>query len=236
MMIADRVKRIAPSPIRRIFDLAATVKDPIDLSLGEPDFDVPEPIKAEGIKWIEQGFNKYTLTQGIPELREKLKAQLEKKGVLAEEVMVTLGVTGGVFLSLLALVNPGDEVLIPDPYFVMYPYLVRLLGAEPRFINTYSDFSLRPEEIEKQLTPSARVIFVNNPNNPTGSFYSKEQIRAVADLARRYGLTVIADDIYEKFIYDDSEHVSVGQFYENTVILGGFSKSYGMTRSLFFRY
>ncbi|MEE8449510.1 MAG: pyridoxal phosphate-dependent aminotransferase [Thermodesulfobacteriota bacterium] len=228
-MLAQRISRIAPSPIRRIFDLAATVKDPIDLSLGEPDFDVPPEVKAEAITWIERGFNKYTLTQGIPELRDKLSANLKHKGIQAEEVMVTVGATGGVFLSLLSLVNPGDEVLIPDPYFVMYPYLVNLLGGIPRFINTYPDFTLRPEEVERQITPAAQVLIVNSPNNPTGGCYTKEEVKALADIASKYGLTVISDDIYDKFLYDDPEHVSIGQLYENTVVLNGFSKSSAMT-------
>ena len=228
-MLAERMRRLAPSPIRRIFDLAATVKDPIDLSLGDTDFDVPEPIKAEAVRWIQQGFNKYTLTQGIPELRDKIKEHLRNKGIEAEEVIVTVGATGGLFLSLLATLNPGDEVLIPDPYFVMYEILVRLLGGEPKFINTYPDFTLRGEEIERLITPATKMIMINNPTNPTGAVFSKEQIRMVAESAKRYGLLVISDDIYERFLYDDPEHFSVGQFYENTITVGGFSKGIGAT-------
>lgn len=228
-MLAKRIRNLAPSPIRKIFDLAATIKDPVDLSLGEPDFDVPEEVKAEAIAWIRKGFNKYTLTQGIPELRQKIKDHLKKKGVAAEEVMVTLGATGGVFLSFLALVDPGDEVLIPDPYFVMYPFLIRLLGGEPRFVNTYPDFVLRGEEVEKQISPRTKVIIINNPNNPTGAVYPVEELKKVAEVARRFGLVVISDDVYEEFLYDGAEHASMGRFHENTVVLNSFSKRAAMT-------
>jgi aspartate/methionine/tyrosine aminotransferase len=138
-MIAKRLTDIKPSGVRRIFDLARQMKDPVNLSIGEPDFDIPEPLKEEGIEWIKKGFNKYTPTQGIPELRDKIASYLKEKGVLFEEVMVTAGVTGGLLLASLALINPGDEVIIPDPFFVMYEYQVLLMGGVPAFIHTYPD-------------------------------------------------------------------------------------------------
>jgi aspartate aminotransferase/aminotransferase len=150
MLISDRLRNIKPSGVRRIFDLARQMKDPINLSIGEPDFDIPEPLKEEGIEWIRRGFNKYTPTQGIPELREKIASHLKKKGVHFEEVMVTAGVTGGLLLASLALINPGDEVVIPDPYFVMYEYQVLLMGGTPVFVDTYPDFRLREEEVVKK--------------------------------------------------------------------------------------
>jgi aspartate/methionine/tyrosine aminotransferase len=143
MLISDRLMKIKPSGVRRIFDLARQMKDPINLSIGEPDFDIPEPLKEEGMEWIRKGFNKYTPTQGIPELREKIASHLKKKGVQFEEVMVTAGVTGGLLLASLALINPGDEVIIPDPFFVMYEYQVLLMGGTPVFVDTYPDFRLR---------------------------------------------------------------------------------------------
>ncbi|MDO9124836.1 MAG: aminotransferase class I/II-fold pyridoxal phosphate-dependent enzyme, partial [Deltaproteobacteria bacterium] len=133
MLISDRFGNIKPSGVRRIFDLARQMKDPINLSIGEPDFDIPEPLKEEGIDWIRKGFNKYTPSQGIPELREKIASHLKNKSVHFQEVMVTAGVTGGLLLASLALINPGDEVIIPDPYFVMYEYQVLLMGGVPVF-------------------------------------------------------------------------------------------------------
>ncbi|RLA85825.1 MAG: aspartate aminotransferase, partial [Deltaproteobacteria bacterium] len=155
-MLAERIRKIKPSGVRKIFDLAKKMKDPIDLSLGEPDFDVPKEIKEEAITWIRKGFNKYTLSAGIPELREKVKEHLRKKGIIFEEVMLTAGVTGGLLLCCLGLIDEGDEVLIPDPYFVMYEYQVMLAGGVPRYIDTYPDFRLREERIRDLLSPRTK--------------------------------------------------------------------------------
>jgi len=216
-MIAKRLANIKPSGVRRIFDLARKMKNPINLSIGEPDFDIPEPLKREGIEWIQRGFNKYTPTQGIPELREKIRESLRGKGIEAEEVMVTVGVTGGVLLSCLALVDPGDEIVIPDPYFVMYEYVVLLMGGTPVFV------------LRKAITERTKMIIINSPNNPTGAVYSLEELRMVADIARENDLLVLSDDIYDKYLFETEHHQSMGQIYPKTLILGGFSKSWAMT-------
>jgi aspartate/methionine/tyrosine aminotransferase len=215
MLISNRLKNIKPSGVRRIFDLARQMKDPINLSIGEPDFDIPEPLKEEGIEWIRKGFNKYTPTQGIPELREKIAFHLKKKGVRFEEVMVTAGVTGGLLLANLALINPGDEVIIPDPFFVMYEYQVLLMGGVPVFIDTYPDFRLREEELIKKLSKKTKLILIN--------------LMMVVRIARERNLLIFSDDIYDNFVFDTPSCPCLGQLYENTLTFGGFSKGWGMT-------
>jgi aspartate aminotransferase/aminotransferase len=229
MLISDRLRNIKPSGVRRIFDLARQMKDPINLSIGEPDFDIPEPLKEEGIEWIKKGFNKYTPTQGIPELREKIASHLKKKGVHFEEVMVTAGVTGGLLLASLALINPGDEVIIPDPFFVMYEYQVLLVGGVPVFVDTYPDFRLKEEELIKKLSKKTKLILINSPNNPTGAIYPKEDLIGVAGIARERNLLILSDDIYDNFVFDTPSCHCIGQLYENTLTFGGFSKGWGMT-------
>jgi len=229
MLISERLGNIKPSGVRRIFDLARKMKNPINLSIGEPDFDIPEPLKEEGIQWIKKGFNKYTPTQGIPELREKIASHLKKKGIQFEEVMVTAGVTGGLLLASLALINPGDEVIIPDPFFVMYEYQVLLMGGVPVFVDTYPDFRLREEEVLKKISKKTKLIIINSPNNPTGAIYPIEDLRMVAGIARERDLLILSDDIYDNFIFDAPSCPCIGQLYEKTLTFGGFSKGWAMT-------
>jgi len=229
MLISDRLMKIKPSGVRRIFDLARQMKDPINLSIGEPDFDIPGPLKEEGIEWIKKGFNKYTPTQGIPELREKIASHLKKKGVHFEEVMVTAGVTGGLLLASLALINPGDEVIIPDPYFVMYEYQVLLMAGVPVFVDTYPDFRLKQEELIKKISKKTKFIIINSPNNPTGTVYSKDELMMVAKIARERDLLILSDDIYDNFVFDAPTCLCMGQLYERTLTFGGFSKGWAMT-------
>ncbi len=229
MLISDRLKNIKPSGVRRIFDLARQMKDPINLSIGEPDFDIPEPLKEEGIEWIRKGFNKYTPTQGIPELRETIASYLKKKGIHFEEVMVTAGVTGGLLLASLALVNPGDEVIIPDPFFVMYEYQVLLMGGVPVFVDTYPDFRLREEELVRKISKKTKFIIINSPNNPTGAIYPEEDLRMVVRIARERDLLILSDDIYDNFVFDAPSCPCIGQLYEKTLTFGGFSKGWAMT-------
>lgn len=229
MLISERLRNIKPSGVRRIFDLARQMKDPINLSIGEPDFDIPEPLKEEGINWIRTGFNKYTPTQGIPELREKIASHLKQKGVQFEDVMVTAGVTGGLLLASLALINPGDEVIIPDPFFVMFEYQVLLMGGIPIFVDTYPDFRLREEEFHKKISKKTKLIIINSPNNPTGAIYPIEDLMMVVRIARERDLLILSDDIYDRFVFDAPCCPCIGQLYEKTLTLGGFSKSWAMT-------
>ena len=222
-MLADRMKNIKPSGIRRMFNIAQQMKNPINLGLGEPDFDIPEPLKEVGIESIRQGFNKYTPTQGIPELREKIAEVMQRRSIRYEELLVTSGVTGGLAMSIMALVNPGDEVLIPDPYFVAYEFAVLMFGGVPVFVDTYPDFQLREEAIASKITEKSKIILVNSPNNPTGAVYSRGELEMVSRLADQHNLTIISDEIYDQFTYDGVEHVSLGQLTDGVITLNGFS-------------
>jgi len=228
-MLADRVRRIDASGIRKVFDLAATMKDPINLSIGQPDFDVPEPVKEAGIAAIRAGFNRYTVTQGIPELHDRIRRMLrEEKQFEPEATLITSGTSGGLLLAFLATVNPGDEVIIPDPYFVMYKHLVTLCDGKPVFLDTYPDFRLRREALEPLITPRTKMLLINSPCNPTGTVYSADELRMVADLVGERDILVISDEIYESFVYADG-YTSLASLYPRALLLGGFSKTYGMT-------
>jgi len=229
-MLSERVMSVRPSGVRKIFDMAKKVKNPIDLSIGEPDFDIPEPVKEEGIKWIRAGFNKYTPSGGIPELREKVLERLKEKNIICDDVIITPGVTGGLLLALMVTLNPQDEVIIPDPYFVLYEYQVLLLGGKPVFVDTYPDFRLREEKLREAITDRTKIILINSPNNPTGMVSSQEELEMVARVAREKDILVFSDDIYNRFVYENGiDRVYLGRLYEKTLTFGGFSKTWGMT-------
>lgn len=230
MWLSNRLQCIRPSGVRKIFDMVQKAKDPINLSIGEPDFDVPSEIKETAIDWTRRGFNKYTPSGGIPELRGKLKEHLQGKGIHCEDVIVTPGVTGGLLLALMATLNPGDEVIIPDPYFVLYEYQIILLGGRPVFIDTYPDFGLREEELRSAITDKTKIILINGPNNPTGMIYSPEELRMVARVAEEKEILLFSDDIYDHFNFDDDGPVTyLGELNRQTLTFGGFSKNWGMT-------
>jgi len=230
MYLSGRVTSVRPSGVRKIFDLAAKVKNPIDLSIGEPDFDIPDPIKEEGIKWIRAGFNKYTPSGGIPDLREKILRYLKGKGIICEDVIITAGATGGILLAFLVTLDPGDEVIIPDPYFVLYEYQLVLLGGKPVFVDTYPDFSLKEEALRGAISDKTKAILINSPNNPTGAVYSREELEMVVRVAREKDLLIFSDDIYDKFIFEEGlKNNYLGGLYEKTLTIGGFSKTWGMT-------
>lgn len=230
MWFADRLRQIRPSGVRKIFDMVRTANDPINLSIGEPDFDVPSEIKETAVDWTRKGFNKYTPSGGIPELREKLKDHLQAKGIHCEDVIVTPGVTGGLLLALMATLNPGDEVIIPDPYFVLYEYQVILLGGKPVFFDTYPDFSLRESELRAAITDKTKIILINAPNNPTGMIYAPAELEMVARVAKEKNILLFSDDIYDHFNFDGNGPTTyLGQLNERTLTFGGFSKNWGMT-------
>ena len=230
MWLSKRVTGVKPSGVRKIFDLARAIPNPVNLSLGEPDFDIPDEIKEEGIKWIRKGFNKYTPSGGIPELREKLLLYLRGKGIICEDVVITPGVTGGLLLALLVTLNPGDEIVIPDPYFVLYEYQVVLLGGKPVFFDTYPDFTLREEALRRAITDRTKIILINSPNNPSGTVYSKRELEMVARVAREKNILLFSDDIYHAFNYEGEEYRGyLGQLSEQCLTFGGFSKDWAMT-------
>lgn len=230
MLLSDRAMGVRPSGVRKIFDLAHKVKNPVNLSIGEPDFDIPDPVKEEGIKWIRAGFNKYTPSGGIPELREKLLFRLKEKGIICDDVIITPGVTGGLLLALMVTLNPFDEVIIPDPYFVLYEYQVLLLGGKPVFFDTYPDFTLKEEALREAITERTKIILINSPNNPTGMVSTQEELEMVARVAGEKNILVFSDDIYDRFVYENMvDRLYLGRLYDKTLTFGGFSKTWGMT-------
>ncbi len=227
--IAARMAHIESSGIRKVFELARSLKDPINLSIGQPHFDVPAPIKAAAHAAIDAGANGYTVTQGIPELRQKIQAAVDRQfGHADREVFITSGTSGGLVLAILCMVNPGDEVVIFDPFFVMYPHLVRLAGGTPVLVDTYPDFQIDPDRVRAALTPRTKAILVNSPANPTGVVYARDRLRDLALLARERGILLLSDEIYRAFCYD-TPFSSPAEFSEDVVVFDGFSKAYGMT-------
>lgn len=227
--IADRMRHIESSGIRKVFELARNLKDPVNLSIGQPDFDVPEPIKAAAHAAIDRGDNAYTVTQGIPELRAKILADVRKQYPHPDrEVFITSGTSGGLLLALCCTVNPGDEVIVFDPFFVMYPHLVTLAGGKTVFIDTYPDFTIDVDRVMAALTPKTKAILVNSPANPTGVVASREVLRDLARLAAERNILLISDEIYRVFSYDGRYH-SPAEFNDQVVVFDGFSKAYGMT-------
>lgn len=227
-MFADRVKNLNSSGIRKVFDLAAKMKNPINLSIGQPDFDVPEPIKAAAIEAIQKGYNRYTVTQGIEPLRDRVRLELAKtRNYHPESILITSGTSGGILLLLMVLINPGDEVLLPDPYFVMYYHLVNLVGGIPKYYNLYPDFQLNPEKISALITEKTKLLIMNSPSNPTGAVFPASVLMQVAELAEKHHLLVVSDEIYDAFVYDEP-YTSLATYYPKTILLGGFSKTYAM--------
>jgi aspartate/methionine/tyrosine aminotransferase len=228
-LLAQRMGSIDASGIRKVFDLAAKLKDPINLSIGQPDFDVPEACKERAIEAIRAGRNQYTVTQGDAALREAIAADLAKEfGRSDGPVLVTSGVSGGLLLALMATVNPGDEVLIADPYFVMYKHLVNLIGGRPVFVDTYPDFHLRADRLEAAVTPRTRLVILNSPSNPTGAVLSRADLEGLVAVAKRHNLLVLSDECYNGFCYD-GPFATPWPMYDRVVLLRGFSKTYAMT-------
>lgn len=230
MFIADRMSKIDSSGIRKVFNLAAQMKDPVNLSIGQPDFEVPEEIKEAAIRAVMDNKNSYTLTQGIGEMRQFCEqTYFDRYKYKAPASIITSGVSGGLLLALMATVNPGDEVLIPDPYFVMYKHLVNLLGGVPVYYNTYPDFKVHAADIQAKITPKTKILMINSPANPTGAVLGEDDLKAVAQVAKENGLLVFADEIYEEFCFDGS-YRSICEFMsDNLLVFNGFSKSASVT-------
>jgi len=228
-LIAERMGRIDSSGIRKVFDLGRNIEHPIDLSIGQPDFPVPEAVKLKAAEAINTDQNRYTVTQGLQELREAVLAmEKERVGIGHDSVLITSGVSGGLLLAFMALINPGDTVAIPDPYFVMYKHLCRLLGGQPLYVDTYPDFQLTAERLEAAGAAQAKLLLLNSPNNPTGQVMPDDSLRKIADWARDNDVFIITDEIYYSFTYD-SEYSSIARYTEDLMLLNGLSKSSAMT-------
>ena len=235
--VAKRIAHIPPSGIRRFFDIAATMKDVISLGIGEPDFVTPEPVLEAGIASLRRGETHYTSNSGILELRQALCDHLLRHYALryspADEIIITVGVSEALYLALVAVLDAGDEVIVPQPCFVAYGPEVTLAGGVPVYLATRVEdsFQVTAEDIERAITPRTKAVLIGYPNNPTGAVMSRAALEQVADLAERRDIFVISDEIYDRLVYG-VEHVcfaSLPRMRERTITLGGFSKAYAMT-------
>jgi len=250
-LISARARAIDASGIRRVFELGAKLKDPVNLSIGQPDFKVPDGIKQAAIRAIEEDRNGYTLTQGVAELRARISAHLAQDlgwtGIEAEGsglgLCVTGGTSGGLLLAMLALLDPGDELIIPDPYFVMYPHLATMTGARAVRCDTYPDFRMTAERVEPLITARTKAVLVNSPSNPIGVVLSTDECRDLLELCRSKGVLLISDEIYDEFTYEDARTdrtvgggtpvcPSPARFPgagDDVLLVRGFGKTYGIT-------
>lgn len=235
--IANRVQQIPPSGIRRFFDIAATMDDVISLGIGEPDFITPDVVLEAGLASLQRGETHYTSNSGTMQLRVAIARHLERLyGVSydpALEILVTVGVSEAMYLALTAILNPGDEVIVPQPCFVSYAAGVSLAGGTPVPIATRveNNFQVTANEIESAITRRTKAVLLGYPNNPTGAVLERETLAAIAEVARRHDILIISDEIYDRLVYG-IDHVCVPSLegmWERTILLGGFSKAYAMT-------
>lgn len=227
--LAARTAVFDSSGIRKVFDLAAKMTDPINLSIGQPDFPVPDAVKAAAVDAIQKDKNGYSVTQGIPDLRAKLQAAVDSQyGHDDRKVLVTSGTSGALVLAMMALVDPGDEVICFDPYFVMYPPLVAMAGGKCVLVDTYPDFRIDPEKVAAAITPRTKMILLNSPANPTGVVATKDEIESLAALAAKHNIALLSDEIYREFCYD-APLVSPTTWNDQTLVVDGFSKSHAVT-------
>lgn len=235
--LAQHVANLKPSGIRKFFDIVATMDDVISLGIGEPDFVTPAPILQAGIDALEQGETHYTSNAGILELREALAEHLNRRYNLdynpLSELVITVGVSEALYLALNAVIEPGDEVIIPTPCFVSYQAEVILAGGVPIELpsRVEDDFQLDPEKLAAAVTPRTKVILIGYPNNPTGAVATRQVLEELGRIAEQHDLVVISDEIYDRLVYD-FEHISFASLpgmKPRTITLGGFSKDYAMT-------
>jgi aminotransferase len=235
--LAKRVIQLKPSGIRKFFDIVATMDDVISLGIGEPDFDTPKPIVEAGIRSLEAGETHYTSNFGMLELRQGISQHLRQLYDVSydpqSEVLVTVGVSEALYLAMTAILNPGEEVLIPTPCFVSYQAEVILAGGTPVEIPTRAEdgFQVRAEALEAAITPRTKAILIGYPNNPTGAVASHETQMGVARLAEKYDLVIISDEIYDQLVYETRHYCfsTLPGMHQRTILLGGFSKNYAMT-------
>ncbi|MCD6390590.1 MAG: aminotransferase class I/II-fold pyridoxal phosphate-dependent enzyme [Dehalococcoidia bacterium] len=236
-LISQKVATLPQSGIRKFFDLLSSVEDVISLSIGEPDFVTPWHVREAGIYSLEKGYTMYTSNSGMPELRRELAHYLELRYGLSyhpeHEILITTGSSEGLDITLRAIINPDDEVIIPDPCYVAYPADVILAGGVPVLVptNEENNFVIRATDIEARITKQTKAILIGYPANPTGAIISKKEANAIAALAKKYDLLVISDEIYARLVYG-AEHIcfpSLPGMKERTILISGFSKSHAMT-------
>ena len=225
--LSARSRTFSSSGIRKVFDLGAKLEDPINLSIGQPDFDMPEEAHQGAIEAIKAGKSSYTPTQGSKLLIDRIQADVDAKYHDSDrKAFITSGTSGGLLLVALAFVNPGDEVIIFDPYFVMYEALMKMIGAVPVCINTYPDFKYDVQKVADAITPKTKMIIYNSPANPTGHVATREEVEGIAKLAAEKNVILVSDEIYRCF--SNGEFYSPAQFNSQVIVLDGFSKSHGM--------
>jgi aspartate aminotransferase len=242
MKLAARVSQVTPSLTLAIAAKAKAMKaegiDVCSFSAGEPDFDTPAHIKAAAAKALESGKTKYGPAAGEPKLREAIAQKLQSDNGLdykAENVIVTNGGKHSLYNLMVALIDPGDEVIIPAPYWLSYPEMVTLVGGKPVIINTDAStgYKITPEQLKKAITPKTKLFVLNSPSNPTGMVYTPEEIKALAQVVVDADIFVVSDEIYEKILYDGAQHISIGslgkEIFARTLISNGFAKAYSMT-------
>jgi aspartate/methionine/tyrosine aminotransferase len=241
-MVAERVRRLGLSPTLRVSALAKEMRaagvDVLDFSAGQPDFPTPEVVKQAGKRAIDENQTRYTANEGVLELRQAVAAAIEREHGLAyppDQILISSGAKASLYFACMALLDPGDEVIVPVPYWVSYPEQVRLAQAEPVFVDCpgSNGFKLSPEALRAALTPRTRALLLNYPSNPTGACYTREELVPLADLCVRHGIWVIADEIYSKLLFDDREFCSIAalgpEIQTRTIMIDGVSKTYSMT-------
>ena len=235
--ISQKVNAISPSGIRRFFDLLSSIEGVISLGVGEPDFVTPWHIREAAIHSLEKGYTMYTSNYGLLELRQELARYLERQYGVSyhpeQELIITTGVSEGLDIALRAIIDPGDEVIVPDPCYVAYIPDIVMAGGIPIEIPTYqkSNFAISAHDIESKISERTKAILIGYPSNPTGTTLSREELSAIAELARKYNLLVISDEIYSRLTYDSNHtyFASLPGVKDQTISLNGFSKSYAMT-------
>jgi aspartate aminotransferase len=241
-MISERASRIKPSATlamdAKAKEMTAKGIDVVSFAVGEPDFDTPDNIKAAAIEAINSGFTKYTPVAGIPELKTAIMNKFKRDNNLEykrDEIVVSCGAKHSLYNVAQALYGPGDEVIIPTPYWVSYPDQVLLNDATPVFVETTEEdrFRLRPEALAEKITKNTRAIILNFPSNPTGLTYDRKTLEGIAELVLKHNLYIISDEIYEKILYDDTKHISIAsldwEVKKRTIVINGPSKTYSMT-------
>jgi aspartate aminotransferase len=242
MELSARASSLTPSLTLAIDSkaksMAASGQEVCGFGAGEPDFDTPDFIKAAAIAALQAGFTKYTPSSGLPELRQAIADKFKAENGLnykAGQIIVSNGAKHADFNAILATCQPGDEVIIPSPYWLSYPEMVRIAGADPVFVPTTeaNQWKMTAADFENAMTPRTKMVIINTPGNPTGSVYTREELSAIADVAAEEEILILSDEIYEKLIYDDAEHISIGslsaEVHDLTITVNGFSKAYAMT-------
>src|SRR3982750_37288 len=240
--ISRRAATLSPSLTLAIDSKAKQMKadglDVVGFGAGEPDFDTPQHIKDAAAKALAAGFTKYTPASGIPELRQAIADKFKRENGLSykpSQIIVSCGGKHSCYNIILATCEEGDEVIIPAPYWLSYPEMVKLAAAKPVIVETTdkTEFKVTPEQLRKAITPRTRLFILNSPSNPTGSLYTREELKALSDICVEKGVLIMSDEIYEKLVYDGATHTSVASFskahYDHTIIVHGLAKAYSMT-------